>query len=294
MTGDIALLGLLGAGVGLGLALLVAGWRGRPVGWPARRLEAGQRAVAAFDRRRVRLTAAAVAVGVLVVVVTGWVAGAVLAAAGVLTVPALVGPDRQAAARVARVEAVASWTEMLRDTLSAAAGLEQTVLATASTAPAALQAEVSGLAARLQRGDRLPVTLRRFADEVADPTADLVVCALVLAAEHQARQLADLLGELAREAREQVAMRLRVDASRARIRTSVRVIVGTTVAFAVGLVMFNRPFLHPYDTASGQLALLAVGGLFAVAFRWLARIAHVQTGERVLTNPARTGEGVRV
>jgi Flp pilus assembly protein TadB len=164
---------------------------------------------------------------------------------------------------------------MLRDTLAAAAGLEQTILATAGAAPVALRGEIRGLAGRLERGERLPAALRTFAEQVADPTADLVVSALVLAAEHQARQLADLLGELAREAREQVAMRLRIDAGRARTRTSVRVIVGTTLAFAAGLIVLNRPYLHPYDDAGGQLVLLLVGGLFAVAFWWLARIGQI-------------------
>jgi len=185
------------------------------------------------------------------------------------------------------VEAVAGWAEMLRDTLAAAAGLEQTILASAATAPAALRPEVAELAARLQRGERLPAALRVFADRVADPTCDLVVCSLSLASEHQVRQLAGLLGELAGEAREQVAMRLRVDAGRARTRTSVWVTVGTTVAFAAGLVLLNRPYLHPYDTPAGQLVLLTVGALFAVAFGWLARIGRLPEPERILTHPGR-------
>jgi len=288
MTTGAAVLGILGAGLGLGLALIGAGWRGRPVTRRARRPGLGWLVVRGVDQATVRTAGAAVAGGVLVVAVTGWLVGGVLAAAGVVTLPRLLGRDRHAAARVARVEAVASWTEMLRDTLAAAAGLEQTILATAGTAPAALRGEIRGLAARLERGERLPAALRVFAEQVADPTADLVVSALVLAAEHQARQLADLLGELAREAREQVAMRLRVDAGRARTRTSVRVIVGTTLAFAAGLIILNRPYLHPYDSAGGQLVLLLVGGLFAVAFWWLARIGRIAENPRLLTNPART------
>lgn len=299
MTGGVAVLGLLGAGLGFGLVLLGAGWRGRSVAAPASRpgSRLGSRAwsgASGFAERvagqpagrTVRVAGVAVAAGVLAAAVTGWVVGGVLAGTAAATLPRLLGGDRRGGRSLARVEAVAAWTEMLRDTLSAAAGLEQTIVAAASAAPEAIGEEVRGLAARLQRGERLPAALRQFADEVADPTCDLVVSALVLAAEHQARQLADLLGELAREAREQVAMRLRVDAGRSSTRTSVRVIVGTTLAFAAGLVLLNRPYLRPYDSPGGQLVLLAVGGLFALAFGWLARIGRIEEADRVLTNPA--------
>ena len=138
---------------------------------------------------------------------------------------------------------------------------------------------------RIERGDKLPDALAGLADDLSDPTADLVVSALVLASQHQARQLAELLGELAIEAREQVSMRLRVEAGRARTRTSVRVIVATTLIFAAGLVVLNRGYLAPYDGAFGQIMLLAVGALFAVAFAWLARIARMSEPERFLTRP---------
>ena len=279
MNPDAALLGLLGAGVGLGITLLGAGWRGRD---PARARPYGQRPVLVPDWLGWRRAAAALAAAVAVAAVTGWVAGGVLAGLAAITLPRL-GRDRQAARRLQRMEAVATWTEALRDTLAAAAGLEQTILATATVAPAALDDEVRELAGRVQRGQRLPDALRGFGEQVADPTCDLVISALVLASEHQARQLAELLGELATEAREQVAMRLRVEAGRARTRTSVRVIVGTTLAFAAGLILLNRPYLQPYDGPNGQLVLLLVGGLFGLAFAWLARIGRIAEPSRLLT-----------
>ena len=76
---------------------------------------------------------------------------------------------------------------------------------------------------------RLVPALRSFAAELADPTGDLVVAALVLAAGHEARRLAELLGSLAGAARDQAAMQLRIEAGRARIRTSTRVVTGSTL-----------------------------------------------------------------
>uniref|UniRef100_UPI003979DFA8 type II secretion system F family protein n=1 Tax=Amycolatopsis sp. cmx-4-61 TaxID=2790937 RepID=UPI003979DFA8 len=161
--------------------------------------------------------------------------------------------------------------------------LEQAILATSPACPVAIREEITELAVRLERGERLAPSLRHLADQLRDPTADLVISALVLAAEHQARQLADLLGELAGEAREQASMRMRVEAGRARTRTSVRVVVITTLVFAVGLVLLNRGYLAPYDTAFGQVMLLLVGLLFTVAFAWLGRIVRQRDPERFLT-----------
>lgn len=116
---------------------------------------------------------------------------------GAWSLPRILGSSPAERDRTARIEGIAGWTEMLRDTLAAAAGLEQTILATALAAPKAIRSQIADLAARLERGESLPTALRHLADDLADPTADLVIAALTLASEHQARQLASLLGELA-------------------------------------------------------------------------------------------------
>lgn len=138
------------------------------------------------------------------------------------------------------------------------------------------------MAIRLE-GERLGPALRAFADDVSDPTCDLVAAALVLAADHQAQRLGELLGSLAAAARDQATMRLRVEAGRARTRTSVKVIVGATSAMVLVLALFNRGYLSPYDTATGQLVLILVGAVFAVAFTWLARMTRPVVVDRFLT-----------
>jgi len=285
----------LGLGTAAGLLLIVAACR-RTAAVPAHARGAGLvRAIRgrAGDRRALLRLIVTFAAGVLTGVVTGWVVGAVLATAAVWFLPRLVGPDRAHARRVARIEAIASWTEMLRDVLSAAAGLEQAILATAPLAPAAIRGEVATLTVRLESGQRLAPALRTLAGELDDPTADLVLAALVLAAERQARQLADLLGSLATTARGQAAMRMRVETGRARTRTSVRVIVATTLAFAAAVVVFNRTYLDVYNTATGQFVLLLIGGLFAAGFAWLARIATSRAQTRVLAVDAPDASGMR-
>jgi Flp pilus assembly protein TadB len=279
VTTNTALFLLFGAGGGVGLWMLLDGvvrryrtpWSRRP------------------HRRRgpQRLRAATAAgTGVLAGVVTGWVVAAVLTAVAVWFLPRLLARDRDHVRRVARIEAIATWAEMMRDTLAAAAGLEQAVLASAAVAPDSIRAEVTAFASRVESGQRLAPSLRRLADDLDDPTADLVISSLVLASTQQARNVSDLLGSLAATARAQASMRLRVHAGRARSRTSVRVIVATTVCFAGGLVLLNRDYLSVYDSPGGQLVLLVIGALFAAGFAALARISAVDEPSRVLAPTA--------
>ena len=282
MSTTVALFGLLGAGVAAGILLIWIGLRGRPNRSGAAPSRWRTWWAEHHDRKLMGWLVSGVVAGLAVGAVTGWVVGAILTALAVVCLPRVLGAGTDHKRNLERIEAIASWTEMLRDTLVAAAGLEQAILATAPACPAAIREEVTELAVRLERGERLAPSLRQLADRLRDPTADLVISALVLAAEHQARQLADLLGELAGEAREQASMRMRVEAGRARTRTSVRVIVITTLAFAIGLVLLNRGYLAPYNSALGQIVLLIVGALFAGAFAWLARIASLREPERFL------------
>jgi Flp pilus assembly protein TadB len=277
---------LLGAGIGLGVVLI--GWDLWPiaVGWARAHPVNGP----ASGRPTARLAGAAGA-AVAMLAVTGWVAGAVLAALAAWLLPRRLGRDHTASARVARIEAVAGWAEMLRDTLGAAAGLEQAIHASAPIAPAAIRDQVQTLSAQLRGGVRLEPALLRLAAELDEDTGELVAAALLLAAGSEAGNLAGQLDTLARLAREQAGMRLRIAAGRARIRTAARLITGVTLSIVLGLVLLNRAYLAPYDSPTGQLMLLMAGGCFAAAYAWLARMSADPPTRPVLTRP---GEAVEV
>lgn len=276
-----ALLGLCGLGLGIGLLLLAAGRR--PQGSPPLRLFPSSRGARARRGHTRRWAMAAAAAGVTATAFTGWLVAAPLTAVAVWHLPRLLGTTTNAERTTEKIDAVASWAEMLRDTLAAGAGLEQTITATAATAPDPIRPHIRALADALARSDRLATALRRTADDLADPTADLVLGALILSSRHQARQLAPRLGALAQAARAQTEMRRRVAAAQSRVRTTVRIITGSTLAFIAGLVLFNREFLRPYDAVTGQAMLLVVGGIFAVALAWLARLARITEPARFLT-----------
>lgn len=281
MGGSVAAAGLLGAGCGLGLILAATGLaRTNTPAWPRWRRLAGQARLAGRDRRR---AAAAVTAAIVTAVATRWPVGTLLAGIGAWWLPAIAGPDRDHDRQVARIEAIAAWAESLRDTLAAAAGLEQALLATQPVAPHPIRGQVTALAVRIRRGERLPAALRAFAAGLADPTGDLVVASLLLAAQQQASDLGKLLGNLAETARAHAGMRMRIAASRARVHTAVRIIIAATAALIAGLLAFSHPFLQPYNSAAGQIVLAAAGGLFAAAFWLLGKIARFAQPQRFLT-----------
>jgi tight adherence protein B len=271
---------LLGLGCAAGLTLIIDGMRRREPGpAPVRR----RTPMSPADRNRLLLGAAC---GFGVALVTRWPAAALLTAAGVWTLPKILGPDREHAVSVARIEAIATWTELLRDTLSSAAGLEQSIAATAKVAPEPIRPQVQALAGAVRSGVRLRDALRAFAADLGDPTADLVVRALAQAAGYHGGQLTESLTSLAATAREQASIRLRVATKRASTRTAARVIAGTAVVMVAVLVVFNQGFLAPYATVTGQLVLLLVGGVFAAGFWWLAKAAKMPAPPRVLDSSA--------
>jgi tight adherence protein B len=272
--------GVLGALFALGVVTFAVAMRPAAPAEARFRRRSGPSARERFENLALRV---ALGVGAAIVVgaLTRWPMAALMVGVGGFLAPSLLGGEARRKAQLERVEAIASWAEMLRDTMAGSGGLEQSIVATAGVAPRAIRPEVLRLAARLER-DRLAPALREFADEIDDPSGDLVVAALILAADKSPKRLGDLLGRLAAFARSEVNMRMRIEAGRSRTRTSVKVITVATTLFAVFLLIFNRHYLHPYDTAVGQAVLGLIGVCFGSSFYWLSRSLRIDVEERFL------------
>jgi tight adherence protein B len=279
------LLALSGTAIGIGLALALATRLPRqripgPRSGDGAAPRSTRSTLTASPRRLVLVLAAALAVYAL----TGWPVGALLGAAAAWFLPALLGPDRDHNRRLAVIDAVAAFTEMLRDTLTASAGLNQALTVASQHAPEAIRPATRQLAERIeQRGTTTRQALHAFADQIADPTCDLVALALASASEHPTRDLAGLLSSLAATAREQAAMRTRIAVARARTRTAVRIVTGTTLALAAVLLLADRHYLAPFSSAAGQLILLITGALFGLGFSWLRKLGTVPSPGRLWT-----------
>jgi tight adherence protein B len=275
---------LAGAVFGLGVWCLVRGLSGSPLDdesvRPSRQVPFAER-LSRIDRIGLR-TGAAVVAAVVIGVLTGWPVGVLLAGIGGFAAPSLLGRRARREAGDAHLDAIATWTEQLHDVMAAAAGLEQAIIATAEHAPTPIRDDVRWLAATLGAGTTMRTGLRRFAERLDDPAGDLVVAALILAAEGSPRQLGDLLSRLAVTTRDTVKMRLRVETGRARTRSSVAVVTTVTIVFSVGIVVLNPTYVAAYRSPAGQLVLLAVAGFFTGAYWWLARTSRPAATSRIL------------
>lgn len=179
------------------------------------------------------------------------------------------------------VEAVAVWTEQLRDMLAGSNGLEQAIAATSQHAPAVLRQPLERLVASMSYSP-LEQALQRFARDVDHPTADFVVAALSTAATKQVRELGPLLGHLASCAHAESRMHTRIWVGRSRTRSAVRIIGGVVVVFVGGLALFSPDYLSPYRTAEGQVVLSVIVCVFFAALLLMQRFAVVEAPERFI------------
>lgn len=278
---DRTLIALLsGAVVGGGILLLIVALRGTEPRDETPSLF--KRSRSADGRRQLTRLGAGIAVGLVVLVVTRWLVLAV--ALGLLAAMADrffggTGEERRA---IERLEALATWTEALRDTIAGAVGLEQAIPATAVNAAPAIKPGLNLLVDRLRIREPLPSALMRFADDLDDPSADLIVAALVLNARLRGPGLREVLTALADSAREELDVRRKVAAERRSTRRSVQVVVAITLLVAAALVLFNPVYVQPYTSFIGQFVLFLVIALYAVGLVWLRKLAKIEVPERFL------------
>ena len=278
MNSNQLLIVLLGAVVGGGIALFVYSLRAEVD--PNKPVEPSS-LLPTLKRLGTRLPLA-IGAGLLILLFTRWVVLAGATGLLVFFAPSLFGGARSERIAIARLEGLAAWTESLRDTIAGAVGLEQAIPATANAAAPAIRDELIALSDRLRVRTPLPVALQLFADDLDDSSADLIVAALMLNSQLRGPGLRDVLTSLARSAREELEMRRRVNAGRASTRRSVQIVMGITVAFVLGLTLFNREYVEPYSGAVGQVVLLVILGLFAAGFAWMRRLAAFEVPERFL------------
>lgn len=259
-----AAVGLL---AGLGALLIVAGVRGNQV------LPRAKPPTSDRPDRDLALGAASLVAALVLWALTGWIVAAVAGGASVWGTRHLFSRRAESQGAIARTEAIAVWTEQIRDNMAAAAGLEQALLTSAAHAPESIADEVTRFVSRIDRGVHLLDALADLGDELDHPAADLVVVALANAVRLEARDLGPLLTRLALFIRADVRIRLRIEVSRARIRTSARIVVATTFFTAAFLFVFSPNLLDAYDSVAGQLWLLVVIGVFVAAAALMRSLA---------------------
>jgi len=273
---------LIGAVGGGALLLLGMALRGLPAAQPGSTSSKLERQLRDLAGPR---GAVALVGGALVLLLTGWIVAAVGAVLLVLGWRSLGGAASERRA-IARLEGLATWTESLRDTIAGAVGLEQAIPASVRVAAPSLRGPLTELVDRLHTRVPMPAALRRFADDLDDPSADLIIAALIINARLRGPGLRDLLGALAGSVREELDMRRKVSAERRSTRRSAQIVLAVSVGLAIGLAVFNKPYLKGYDSVSGQAVLAVIVGLYAIGFLWMRKLATFAPVERLLAGPA--------
>jgi len=276
-----AVIGLvLGLALGGSLLLLSAafmGWKPPPRAGRSRRSGG-----VLFGSHAGRRAWVAVVAGVLVAVVTRWPVAAGATMAMIYLWPTMFGGGRAAAGQVERLEALATWTESLRDSIAGSIGLEEAIGHSLTAAPPVLKPALQRLVGRLRVQIPLPHALAAYAEEFEDSSADLVVAALILNSKLRGSGLVATLSALATAAREEIDMRRRIEEGRKSLRRTAMIIVGATGLFAGGLTVLSRDYVAPYSTPFGQVMLAVVLSVFAGGLMWIRSAANIQPPERFL------------
>ena len=277
--GALTVLGIIGAG--LALRPYTPAPKAPRVPSPLQR-----RLTGLSPRSRVAL-AVSLGVGVLLALLTGWLAAVVILPAAALGLPYLLSAP-PAEARIRRVEAMEEWTRSLAGVLGAGVGIEQALTATLRSTPEPIKPEVTALVARLRARWDTEVALRAFADDLDDVTGDLVAANLILAARRRNRSLASVLQGVAESVAEDVASRRRVEAGRAKPRGSARLV--TAFSLVVLLILaFTGDYIAPYRTPVGQIVLVFLLFAYAGGLLWMRKMAEGKPLPRFLGPDARAG-----
>lgn len=230
----------------------------------------------------VRRSSMAVSAAVVVAIATRWPVAGIAAGSMVLLWPRMFGAGVDAARRIQRVEALATWTESLRDSIAGSVGLEEAISHSVGSAPAVLQPALQRVDGRLRAQVGLTQALSELADELDDPSADLVIAALTLNATLRGPGLVATLSALSTAARDEIDVRRKIEEGRKALRRTAMIILAVTGLFASGLAVFSRDYVAPYSTAVGQIVLTLVLAVFAGGLMWIRSAADLRPPPRFL------------
>src|SRR5680860_218403 len=225
----------------------------------------------------------ALIVGVVVAILTRWPVAGLMAVAVVILWPKLARSGAIEKHSVAKIEAIANWTESLRDAAASESGLEQALPATLDGAPVLLRRPLRNLVNALDLRTPLPVALAHFADEVDDRGADKVVIALSLTAQQRAGSLKRVLTTLASNTRAELEMRRRVLTERNGVRRQSNQVALGLLALAGLQAVFLRGWVEPYSSVYGQMVLAVLAAVYVGLLVRLQRLAEPEPHPRFLS-----------
>jgi tight adherence protein B len=293
-TLDALLVGLCAAGVVAGVALAVAGMVGTDEpDRPRRRGRLERQLRAAFTRghtrtdgaertrRQVHLIAAVVA-GLLTWLWTNLPVAGLIVVVAVVGLPWLMQPGRSAQFQIERLEALEEWVRRLADIHTVGLSLEESIRSSRRNVPTPIAQEVGDLVDRLTAGVTPKLAYERFADAIDDTTGDKVAALFLLHITDRGPGLGAALQGLATSVSEEVRMRRKVEADRAKPRTNARWVTGLCLLMVGAMMLFRAEYLAPYGGVFGQLILVLLAGGFAGVLVWMRTMTNARPSARFL------------
>lgn len=236
--------------------------------------------------RRTRLLGA-LAAGTGVWLFTSWLGGAVLAVIVIAGLPWMLNPGRGSAVRIERLEALEEWVRRMSDVHTVGISLEAAITASLRSVPDPIAPDVKRMVARLGAGWKPADAYRAFAEDLDDATGDMVCALMLLHATDRGAGLGQALTDLSGAVAEEVMMRRRVEADRAKPRANARwVTLFCLVVF--GLCALSGSYVQPYSTPVGSIVLALLACSFGGLLLWMRRMANMRPNPRFLSPADRT------
>lgn len=267
----------------VGGILLVLGLTHQPPEAGAAKPVRTKRTTPRFSRQQRVWAVIGLAAGILLFIYSGWLILVPIAAVAGATLPLFLSKG-DAPQKIARLEALETWTRSLSGLTIAGAGLEQTLTSSLASAPEAIKTQVGSLVARLNARWPTREALEAFARDFDDPTADLIVMHLLLKEQARGAGLAEALDDLAEIIFEEVKVRRQIETDRAKPRTQVRIVAISTLVVLAALP-FLGTYTAAYATPLGQVLLTIWVVLFGLLLAWMRSISIGKPAPRLLVAP---------
>lgn len=240
---------------------------------------------AGFSRRTQILLLVGAMAGLLFWFATGWVIFIIAIPLAILGMPAIFS-DQGEKSQTDKLDAIETWTRSLSGLIVTGTPLERALTSSLSNAKPEIYREVSRLVARLEGRWSTMDALQAFADDLKDPTGDLVVMHMMLASKEQGTGLVNALNDLAQTVFDEVRVRRQVTSDRSKPRWNARVVTGMTIGLLLAIPLMSS-FSEPYKSPIGQIMFAGWLGIIALILVAMKRVVAARPIPRMLVNTGR-------
>ncbi|WP_114906791.1 type II secretion system F family protein [Ornithinimicrobium murale] len=285
MSVPMALWALVGLLVSSGLVLIYVGTQPppppsgpRPPSPTWTRIKARLPRLSRTERAVLVITSAA---GLAVAVLTPWTTALFALPLAAIMIPRMFVGGGEDKVRTERLVALEEWARGLAGLLGTRARLNDALVGTLRSTPEAIREPVSKLVARLQANRPADEALQAFADDLDDPTGDLVASALILGSRQSGAGLRRILEQLTNEVANEVRIRREIETSRAGGRTEAKWMM---ILAPLGMFVFLAftTYGHFYASPFGQAILSLILVAFFGCLVWMHAVTVTKPEPRFL------------